>query len=87
MRALEDLRRDLILAVRGLARRPTFTATVVLTLALGIGANTAVFSIVNPLLLRPLPFPAADDLGSRFGLAPANERLNLSHMFVVDLAG
>jgi hypothetical protein len=53
---------DLPHAVRLLARTPAFTITVVLILALGIGANTAVFSIVNPLVLRPLPFPESDRL-------------------------
>src|SRR5262245_39521956 len=54
--------RHLRLAVRTLAKTPGFTATVVLTLALGIGANTAVFSAINAVLLEPLPFPGGDQL-------------------------
>ncbi len=54
--------RDLAFAVRSLRKAPAFAATVVLTLALGIGATTAMFSIVNGVLLAPLPFGNADRL-------------------------
>jgi putative ABC transport system permease protein len=60
--AIETVVRDLHHGVRGLRRNPSFTLTVIATLALGIGATTAIFSVVDQVLLRPLPFPAADRL-------------------------
>ena len=59
---LEATLRNVRLALRGLAKTPGFTATVVLTLAIGIGANSAVFSAIDAVLLRPLPFPRGDEL-------------------------
>lgn len=59
---MPSLMRDLRIAARELLKSPGFVATAVLMLALGIGATTAIFSIVEGVLLRPLPFPHADRL-------------------------
>ena len=59
---LDSILEDLRFAARGLLRRPGFTAVTLLTLGLGIGANTAIFTVVNAVLLRPLPYPDPDEL-------------------------
>jgi putative ABC transport system permease protein len=61
-RFLEDVTRDARHMARGLRKSPAFAITVLLTLALGIGGNTAIFSVVDQLLLRPLPYPDGDRL-------------------------
>src|SRR5512141_1178436 len=63
MRALQHV-------FRRLGRAPMFTAIVLLTLALGIGANTAIFSVVNGVLIKPLPYPRAQELVSVWQVAP-----------------
>ena len=59
---LDTFASDCRFAVRGLRKSPTFTAMAVATLALGIGANTAIFTVVNAVLLKPIPFPNPDRL-------------------------
>src|SRR5574338_551131 len=61
-RLVETIAQDVRYGVRSLRRNPGFALTVIVTMALGIGANTAIFSVVNAVLLRPLPFANGDRL-------------------------
>src|SRR6202162_2911909 len=70
MHWVESLGADLKLVFRRLRKSPGFAATVLLTLAIGIGANTAVFSVLNGVLLKPLPYPDSGQLVSLWLNAP-----------------
>ena len=77
-RWLEDWWADTRHAFRAMRRSPGFTAAALLTLALGIGANTAVYSLVRALLLEPLPVRAPEELAilRRVGLGDDNDRFS-----------
>src|SRR5262245_65263883 len=79
MTLLETLTRDVSLAVRRLIRTPGFTAIAVLSLSLGIGVNTLMFSFMNAALLQPLPFPDAARL-VMIHLSPPNNPGNLGEL-------
>lgn len=67
---VEDLKRDFAFALRSLAKTPAFTAIAVLVLAVGIGVNTAVFSVINAVLLKPLTYPNPEQLVSLVNTSP-----------------
>ena len=92
-RTLESLLMDLKFTIRRLRKSPGFAATVLLTLAIGIGANTAVFSVLNSVLLRPLPYPEPQQLVSLHlnapgapGLAEFRNELRLSPSMYITFA-
>src|SRR5580658_11288998 len=75
---LASLMSDVRYGTRTLLRQPGFVVAAVLTLALGIGANTTIFSVINATILKPLPFPASDRLvlvWETFGKGPDNENI------------
>jgi len=70
---------DLRFALRQLIKNPAFSAIAIITLALGIGANTAIFSVVNALLLKPLPFPNSEELVA-FGMTRTRDGIPPSQL-------
>ncbi|HSC25999.1 MAG TPA: ABC transporter permease, partial [Vicinamibacterales bacterium] len=75
---LEDFGRDLRYGVRVLGRAPGFATVAILTLAVGLGAATAVFSVVDGVLLRPLPYPDADRIVRLYQIGSEGNRMNAS---------
>ncbi|MCM3901008.1 MAG: ABC transporter permease [Pyrinomonadaceae bacterium] len=75
---METLFKDIRYGVRSLLKHPGFTAIVIVTLALGIGATTAIFSVVNTVLLRRLPYPRAERIVAIQELDPAGKRVQVT---------
>lgn len=80
---METLLNDIRYSIRSLFKRPGFTAVAVITLALGIGANSAIFSVVNAVLLRPLPFPESEQIAVLEGINPS-KGITQSNMSIPD---
>jgi predicted permease len=84
VRLLEEVWQDLRYGARMLRKQPGFTLIAVVTLALGIGANTAIFSVVNAVLLRPLPYPESDQLVSLAERSPQFNRNFIAYPNLLD---
>src|SRR4030095_448323 len=82
---MQSLVQDVRYAIRSLSKRPGFVAVAVITLALGIGGNTAIFNVVNSVLLRPLPFPESERIVLFEGINPGRG-ITESNMSVPDIA-
>ena len=81
---MDSIIKDIRYGVRGLLKHPGFTALVVITLALGIGASTAIFSVVDSVLLRRLPYPTASRIVAIQELNPAGKRVQVTSANFID---
>jgi putative ABC transport system permease protein len=83
-KVMADMLRDMRYAVRQLIKAPAFTVVAILTLALGIGATSAIFSVVNGVLLRPLPYPDPDSLVRVYEVVPQYGRFSVAPATFLD---
>jgi len=81
---METLFKDIRYGIRGLLKRPGFTFVAIITLALGIGANTAIFGVVNAVVLRPLPYAEPDRLMTLWETMPGSDRRSVAPGNFVD---